>query len=131
MTDRETEVARLVEQGMTNAEIATELFITPKAVDYHLGNIYAKFGLKDASSYGACSPSRVADLSAGDRKPDAASGRSHLRQRYRSSSSFGSPAQAVKQQADVTVGDLLRAERAVEPYPPGGGVEHAENAANL
>jgi DNA-binding CsgD family transcriptional regulator len=46
MTDRETEVARLIEQGMTNAEIAAELFITPKAVEYHLGNIYTKFGLK-------------------------------------------------------------------------------------
>ncbi len=46
MTDRESEVARLIEQGMTNAEIAAELFITPKAVEYHLGNIYAKFGLK-------------------------------------------------------------------------------------
>jgi len=46
MTDRETEVAYLVEQGMTNAEIAAELFITPKAVEYHLGNIYAKFGVK-------------------------------------------------------------------------------------
>jgi DNA-binding CsgD family transcriptional regulator len=46
MTDRETEVARLIEQGMTNVEIAAELFITPKAVEYHLGHIYAKFGLK-------------------------------------------------------------------------------------
>ena len=46
MTDRETEVAHLIEQGMTNAEIAAELFITPKAVEYHLGNIYAKFGLR-------------------------------------------------------------------------------------
>jgi DNA-binding CsgD family transcriptional regulator len=46
MTDREAEVAHLVERGMTNAEIAAELFITPKAVEYHLGNIYAKFGLK-------------------------------------------------------------------------------------
>jgi DNA-binding CsgD family transcriptional regulator len=46
MTDRETEVARLIERGMANAEIAAELFITPKAVEYHLGNIYAKFGLK-------------------------------------------------------------------------------------
>jgi DNA-binding CsgD family transcriptional regulator len=45
MTGRETEVAHLIEQGMTNAEIAAELFITPKAVEYHLGNIYAKFGL--------------------------------------------------------------------------------------
>ena len=31
---------------MTNSEIAAELFITPKAVEYHLGNIYAKYGLK-------------------------------------------------------------------------------------
>jgi ATP/maltotriose-dependent transcriptional regulator MalT len=46
MTSRETEVAHLIEQGMTNAEIAAELFITPKAVEYHLGNIYAKLGLK-------------------------------------------------------------------------------------
>ena len=46
MTDRETEVAHLAGRGMTNAEIAAELFITPKAVEYHLGNIYAKFGVK-------------------------------------------------------------------------------------
>ncbi len=46
MTNRETEVAHLIGRGMTNAEIAAELFITPKAVEYHLGNIYVKFGLK-------------------------------------------------------------------------------------
>ena len=46
MTDRETEVARLIEQATTNAEIAAELFIPPKAVEYHLGNIHGKFGLK-------------------------------------------------------------------------------------
>ena len=46
MTNRESEVAYLVGQHLSNAEIASELFITPKAVEYHLGNIYAKFGLK-------------------------------------------------------------------------------------
>ena len=55
MTDRETEVARLIEQGMTNAEIAAELFITPKAVEYHLGNIYASWGSRDASNCAAFS----------------------------------------------------------------------------
>ncbi|HTT91804.1 MAG TPA: AAA family ATPase, partial [Acidimicrobiales bacterium] len=34
MTARETEIAHLVEQGLTNAEIGAELFITPKAVEY-------------------------------------------------------------------------------------------------
>ncbi|HTT92436.1 MAG TPA: AAA family ATPase [Acidimicrobiales bacterium] len=46
MTARETEVAHLVAQDMTNAEIGAELFITPKAVEYHLSNLYAKLGLK-------------------------------------------------------------------------------------
>jgi DNA-binding CsgD family transcriptional regulator/tetratricopeptide (TPR) repeat protein len=46
MTSREAEVAHLAARGLTNAEIAAELFVTPKAVDYHLSNIYAKHGLK-------------------------------------------------------------------------------------
>jgi DNA-binding CsgD family transcriptional regulator len=44
LTSRETEVARLVGQGLSNPEIAAELFISRKAVEYHLGNIYAKCG---------------------------------------------------------------------------------------
>jgi DNA-binding CsgD family transcriptional regulator len=46
MTRRQSEVARLVAERMTNNEIAAELFITPTTVEYHLGNIYAKFGVK-------------------------------------------------------------------------------------
>jgi DNA-binding CsgD family transcriptional regulator len=45
LTSRETEVAHLVGKGMSNPEIAAELFISRKAVEYHLGNIYAKCGL--------------------------------------------------------------------------------------
>ena len=46
LTSRETEVAHLVGKGMSNPEIATELYISRKAVEYHLGNIYAKSGLR-------------------------------------------------------------------------------------
>jgi DNA-binding CsgD family transcriptional regulator len=46
LTSRETEVAHLVGKGMSNPEIAAELFISRKAVEYHLGNIYAKCGLQ-------------------------------------------------------------------------------------
>jgi DNA-binding CsgD family transcriptional regulator len=46
LTRRETEVAHLVGKGLSNPEIAAELFISRKAVEYHLGNIYAKCGLK-------------------------------------------------------------------------------------
>ena len=46
LTSRETEVAHLVGKGLSNPEIAAELFISRKAVEYHLGNIYAKCGLQ-------------------------------------------------------------------------------------
>ena len=46
LTSRETEVAHLIGNGLSNPEIAAELFISRKAVEYHLGNIYAKCGLQ-------------------------------------------------------------------------------------
>jgi DNA-binding CsgD family transcriptional regulator len=46
LTSRETEVAHLVGKGLSNPEIAAELFVSRKAVEYHLGNIYAKCGLQ-------------------------------------------------------------------------------------
>ena len=46
LTSRETEVAHLVGKGLSNPEVAAELFISRKAVEYHLGNIYAKCGLR-------------------------------------------------------------------------------------
>jgi DNA-binding CsgD family transcriptional regulator len=45
LTNRESEVAHLVGKGLSNPEVAAELFISRKAVEYHLGNIYAKCGL--------------------------------------------------------------------------------------
>jgi DNA-binding CsgD family transcriptional regulator len=45
LTSRETEVAHLVGKGLSNPEIAAELFVSRKAVEYHLGNIYAKYGI--------------------------------------------------------------------------------------
>ena len=46
LTSRETEVAHLVGKGLSNPEVAAELFVSRKAVEYHLGNIYAKCGLQ-------------------------------------------------------------------------------------
>jgi ATP/maltotriose-dependent transcriptional regulator MalT len=45
LTSRETEVSHLVGMGLSNPEIAAELFISRKAVEYHLSNIYAKYGI--------------------------------------------------------------------------------------
>jgi DNA-binding NarL/FixJ family response regulator len=44
LSAREVEVLRFVAQGMTNAQIATELFISPRTVNAHLRSIYHKLG---------------------------------------------------------------------------------------
>ena len=45
LTVREFEVARLIAEGMTNAEIATELSVAPKTVSAHVEHILAKLGV--------------------------------------------------------------------------------------
>ena len=46
LTPREDEVFRLVEQGMTNLEIARELGIQPGTVKIHLRHLYEKTGIR-------------------------------------------------------------------------------------
>lgn len=46
LTEREAEVARLVSAGLTNRQVAEELSISAKAVEYHLGKIYPKLGVR-------------------------------------------------------------------------------------
>ncbi|NUS72382.1 MAG: AAA family ATPase [Corynebacteriales bacterium] len=45
LTPREAEVLRLVAQGRTNKEIASELFISTKTASVHVSNILAKLGV--------------------------------------------------------------------------------------
>ncbi|MFJ1787054.1 AAA family ATPase [Streptomyces anulatus] len=42
LSDRERDIAGLVARGWTNREIAAELYLSAKTVEYHLANIYAK-----------------------------------------------------------------------------------------
>ena len=47
LTKREMEVLRLIAQGRTNAEIATELVITERTVKAHVSNLLGKLHLSD------------------------------------------------------------------------------------
>ncbi|MGH2504486.1 MAG: response regulator transcription factor, partial [Ktedonobacterales bacterium] len=49
LTRRELEVLRLVAQGMTNAQVGRELYVTPRTVNAHLTAIYAKLGVVSRS----------------------------------------------------------------------------------
>jgi predicted ATPase/DNA-binding CsgD family transcriptional regulator len=44
LSTREVEVLRLVAQGMTNAQVAQELYISPRTVNAHMGSVYHKIG---------------------------------------------------------------------------------------
>lgn len=53
LTSQETRVAILVTQGMSNKEIAATLFLSPKTVERHLGNVFRKRGFRSRTELAA------------------------------------------------------------------------------
>ncbi|MCZ7436906.1 AAA family ATPase [Micromonospora sp. WMMC241] len=49
LTSQERQIALHVADGLTNREIATRIFLSPKTVEYHLGNVYRKLQLRSRS----------------------------------------------------------------------------------
>jgi DNA-binding CsgD family transcriptional regulator len=42
LTQQETQVTWLASEGLSNHEIGARLFLSPRTVEYHLGNVFAK-----------------------------------------------------------------------------------------
>lgn len=68
LTPRETEILRCVAAGMTNQQIADELFVSVRTVERHMGNMYEKLGLRGKSGRAAIA-ARAASLIQG--RPEA------------------------------------------------------------
>jgi ATP/maltotriose-dependent transcriptional regulator MalT len=59
LSRREREVLQLVAQGMSNPEIATRLFISPKTAEHHVSSILSKLGLRSRVEVRGIDPALV------------------------------------------------------------------------
>jgi DNA-binding CsgD family transcriptional regulator len=45
LTPQEVQIARMVAEGLSNKEVAAQLFLSPRTIDSHLRNIFAKLAI--------------------------------------------------------------------------------------
>ncbi len=61
LSRRETEVLRLLGDGLSNREIAERLFISPKTAEHHVGRIYSKLGVNSRAEAAAYAVRNLGD----------------------------------------------------------------------
>jgi DNA-binding CsgD family transcriptional regulator len=52
LTPQELQIALLVAAGKTNREVGAHLFLSPKTIEWHLGHVYGKLGIRSRMELG-------------------------------------------------------------------------------
>jgi DNA-binding CsgD family transcriptional regulator len=65
LTPQELQIARFVAEGLSNKEVAAQLFLSPRTIDHHLRSVFSKLGIT--------SRGQLARLPLGDAEPAAES----------------------------------------------------------
>jgi DNA-binding NarL/FixJ family response regulator len=56
LTAQETQIARLARDGYSNPQIAAQLFLSPRTIEWHLRHVYMKLGISSRSELRAALP---------------------------------------------------------------------------